>query len=405
MVLNPATNLPFIFLDFDQIQVGEEYFLEHAISHSDVKSFADLTGDFNPVHLDSEFALQTQFGKPIVHGMLSASYISTVIGMLIPGPGALWLTQSIDFISPAFIGDVIKICAKVKSKSPSTRILGLNIEVQNQNGISLIKGESTVRMLQLSSKKKEYKMNEKNAILITGGSRGIGAATAKKIAAMGYPTVVNFKNSKKEASDLIDQITENGGKAISIQGDISNEQDVAHIFSQAEAKFGFIESVVHCAAPTPIPRPFLDESWGNQVLHLDVQLKGAFNCAKRALPFMIQRGIGNFVFIGSIYGDSLPPTQQSSYISSKTALAGFARTLAVEFGPKGIRVNTVAPGMTQTQMIAHLPEKVRMLAKMNTPLRKLADSEDIADAIIFLIGPTARHITGITLPVCGGLSM
>lgn len=405
MVLNPATNLPFLFLEFDEIQVGAEYFLEHLITYSDVKTFADLTGDFNPVHLDFEFALQTQFGKPIVHGMLSAAYISNVIGMLIPGPGALWLTQTMDFISPAFVGDVIIVCAKVKSKSPSTRILGLTIEIQNQNGISIIKGESTVRMLQLSSKKKEDKMKEKNAILITGGSRGIGAATAKKIAAMGYPTVINFKNSEKEASDLIEQIIRDGGRAISIQGDVSNEQDVAQIFSQAEAQFGFIESVVHCAAPMPIPRPFLDESWGNQVLHLDVQLRGAFNCAKRALPFMIQRGTGGFVFIGSIYGDNLPPTQQSSYICSKAALAGFARTLAVEFGPKGIRINTVAPGMTQTQMIANLPEKVRMLAKMNTPLRKLADSEDIADAIIFLIGPTARHITGVTLPVCGGLSM
>ena len=405
MVLNPATNLPFEFLEFDEIQVGAEYFLEHAITHSDVQAFADLTGDYNPVHLDREFAVQTQFGKPIVHGMLTASYISTVIGMLIPGPGALWLTQTIQFMNPGFVGDAIKVCAKVKSKSPSTRILGLDIEIQNQNGISLIKGESTVRMLQLTSKKKEDKMSEKNVILVTGGSRGIGAATAKKIAAMGYPVIVNFKNSEKEASDMVSQIIGDGGRAISIQGDVSSEQDVAHIFSQAEAQFGFIEGVVHCAAPLPVPRPFLDEDWENQQSHIEVQLKGAFNCAKRALPLMIQRGAGSFVFVGSIYGEGVPPTQQSSYISAKAALAAFARTLAVEFGPKGVRVNTVAPGMTQTEMIANIPDKVKMLAKMNAPLRKLAESEDIADAIAFLISPSARHITGVTLPVCGGLSM
>jgi 3-oxoacyl-[acyl-carrier protein] reductase len=308
-------------------------------------------------------------------------------------------------MNPGFVGDAIKVCAKVKSKSPSTRILGLDIEIQNQNGISLIKGESTVRMLQLPAKKKEDKVSEKNVILVTGGSRGIGAATAKKIAAMGYPVIVNFKNSEKEASDMVSQIIGDGGRAISIQGDVSSEQDVAHIFSQAEAQFGFIEGVVHCAAPLPVPRPFLDEDWENQQSHIEVQLKGAFNCAKRALPLMIQRGAGSFVFVGSIYGEGVPPTQQSSYISAKAALAAFARTLAVEFGPKGVRVNTVAPGMTQTEMIANIPDKVKMLAKMNAPLRKLAESEDIADAIAFLISPSARHITGVTLPVCGGLSM
>ena len=101
----------------------------------------------------------------------------------------------------------------------------------------------------------------------------------------------------------------------------------------------------------------------------------------------------------------MPPIQQGAYVVAKAALAAFARTLAVEFGPKGIRVNTVAPGITQTEMISSIPEKTKMLAKMSTPLRRLAESSDIAEVIAFLISPAARHITGITLPVCGGLVM
>ncbi|MBT4703395.1 MAG: SDR family oxidoreductase, partial [Rhodospirillaceae bacterium] len=129
------------------------------------------------------------------------------------------------------------------------------------------------------------------------------------------------------------------------------------------------------------------------------------HCTHRALANMMENSTGSIVLIGSIYGDNVPPAMQSAYVTAKAALAGFSRALAVELGPKGIRVNVVAPGMTQTPMLANLPNKAKMLAQMNTPLRRLADPEDIANAVAFLISDNARHITGETLHVSGGVSM
>jgi 3-oxoacyl-[acyl-carrier protein] reductase len=120
---------------------------------------------------------------------------------------------------------------------------------------------------------------------------------------------------------------------------------------------------------------------------------------------MVERNSGSFIFVGSIFAEGTPPVQQSAYITAKAALAAFARSLAVEYGPKGIRVNVIAPGMTQTDMLATIPDKTKMLAKMSTPLRRLAEPSDVAEVARFLVGRGGAHISGETIKVCGGIVM
>src|SRR5206468_11500179 len=119
---------------------------------------------------------------------------------------------------------------------------------------------------------------------------------------------------------------------------------------------------------------------------------------------MLQSEGGSIVFLGSIVADGTPPAQQLGYTVAKAGLSALARSLAVELGPKGIRVNVVSPGMTRTSMIETLPEKARMLAKAQAPLRQLADPLDIAQSVVFLLSPAASHITGETIRVCGGIA-
>jgi 3-oxoacyl-[acyl-carrier protein] reductase len=392
-------------LDFDAIQIGDEAQLNHVLTKEDVQAFASLTGDFNPLHLNEDFARKTNFKKPVVHGMLSASFISTMIGMLLPGCGALWMGQTISFLLPAYVGDTITLVAKVKQKSPATRIVVLDIAISNQHGKELIVGESTVKMPVLKEEEKIMEQNEKKTILITGGSGGIGSATAQKLASEGHAVVVNYAHAEAEAKRVVALITDSGGKAMAIKADIGDPNQVKELFHAAEKSFGPIEAVVHCAAPVNPPQPFDKLDWGSFQEQLDVQLKGAFNCAQCVLPNMAKAKSGDFVFIGTIYTDGAPPVQQSRYVVAKSALTSLARCLAVEYGPLGIRVNVVAPGMTETTMIASLPDKTKMLAKMQTPLRRLAEPIDIANTISFLLSPAARHITGETIRVCGGTVM
>jgi 3-oxoacyl-[acyl-carrier protein] reductase len=392
-------------LSFDQIRVGDEAELTHLLTQADVQAFATLTGDFNPLHVDETFVQKTLLGKPVVYGMLSASFISTIIGMMLPGSGALWTSQTLDYVHPAYVGDTLHVVAKVKQKSPATRMVILQIVITNQHGQRLIVGESSVKMMELNDEDKIMETDTKKTILVTGGSAGIGKAIAQRLASDGHTVVVNYRRSEEKAKEVVTNITQTGGKSIAIKANIAREEEVETLFAAATKAFGPIWAVVHCAAPKNLPLSFDDLKWELIREQLDVQVKGAFNCAKAALPRMVEAQSGGLVFIGSIFADGIPPTQQTRYVVAKSGLAALARSLAVEYGPKGIRVNIVAPGMTQTEMIAHLSEKTKMLTQIHTPLRRLAEPIDIANVVAFLLSSGARHITGETIRVCGGAVM
>lgn len=399
-------NVTVLELDFNKIEAGQQAGFTHTLTQDDVELFAVLTGDFNPLHVDAVFAKKTQFKKPVVHGMLSASYISTLIGTLLPGSGALWTSQTLDFLLPAFVGDTLSVAAVVLQKSLATRMLVLETKVTNQFGQVLVSGTSNVRVLEIKAEE-TYQMNTQipKTILVTGSSRGIGAAIATRLAELGHRVVINYSQDSLAADELVAVLTERGFNALAVRANVASLPDLSELKRVAEEKFEPIEDVVHCAAPTPVPMPFLDLNWEEFQAQVDVQLRGAFNCAKIFLPQMVERKEGVFLFIGSIFSDGVPPTQQSAYVATKAGLTAFARALAVEYGPKGVRSNVIAPGMTQTDMIANISDKTKMLTKMNTPLRKLAEPSDIAGVAEFLIGPAGRHITGETIRVCGGISM
>jgi 3-oxoacyl-[acyl-carrier protein] reductase len=389
---------------FEEISVGDEAELTRLLTPEDVDAFAHLTGDLNPLHLNEEFAKRTTFGKPVVYGMLSASFISTMIGMLLPGPGALWISQTIEFRHPAFIGDQLRVRGRVKQKSPANRVLVLEVEVTNQTEQILIAGESTVKMLEI---KEDQSVTENGIIniLITGGGRGIGAAAAVKLAKQDHAVIINYLNDSEAAQKLAAEIVSNGGRAIAVQGNVAEEKDVANLFRIAESELGGVHGVVHCAAPNSKLQPFEQLYWADIQQQLDVQVKGAFNCVKSALPRMISAKSGTFVFIGSIAADDVPPIHQADYVIAKAALAALTRSLAVEYGPKGIRANVVSPGMTETDRITQFSEKARMLARVQSPLRRLAKPEDIADVIVFLFSPAAKYISGENIRVAGGAVM
>lgn len=391
-------------MDFDSIKVGDSREFTHQLTQEDVQRFAALTGDTNPLHLDEAFAKKTDFRKPVVHGMLSASYISTMIGMFLPGPGSLWLSQTLKFLHQAYVGDELRIFAKVKQRSPATRILILETIIYNQKDEELIKGEAQVRLLELGGGNDNMEKKTK-VVLVTGASRGIGAAVAKKLAHDGHAVVINYVQSKNDALGLADAITLEGGKAIAIQANIADKNDVQRMCDEITAQFGPIDALVQNASGAINMKPFDEVSWEDIQSHLDIQVKGAFNCMQAILPGMIEQGGGSVVTVGSIAADSVPPAQQTAYVLSKAALSAFAKSLAVEYGPKNIRVNIVSPGMTETDLTTEISQKAKELTRMTTSLRRLAQPEDVANTVAFLISSDARHISGETVRVCGGAVM
>jgi len=217
--------------------------------------------------------------------------------------------------------------------------------------------------------------------------------------------IVNYARSKREAQELVKKIKGRKQSAASFKADVSDPAAVQAMVDFAAEKFGPIYGVVNNAAPPVESKDFTELSWGDVQAHLDVQVKGAFNLCRAVLPHLIEAEDGVIVNISSIYADNVPPVKLLPYSLCKAAIVSFSRSLAAEYGPKGIRVNIVSPGMTDTEFIANLPEKAKMVEKMQTPLRKLASPEDIASVVAFLFSDGAGHLSGENIRVCGGKVM
>ena len=141
-----------VVADLRSIQVGEERRFSKKITAEDVRAFAELTGDHNPLHMDAEFASSTSFQRRVVHGMLVASYVSTMVGMHLPGPGALWTQQNFQWAAPVFIGDQLDFLLRVTQRSEATRTVKIEVKVMNQNGKTVMAGDGSVMLLESKSR-------------------------------------------------------------------------------------------------------------------------------------------------------------------------------------------------------------------------------------------------------------
>jgi 3-oxoacyl-[acyl-carrier protein] reductase len=393
------------FTDFDKIRPGYETSFSKTITAEDLESFARLSGDRNPLHMNDAFAARTHFQRRVVHGMLLASYVSAMVGMYCPGPGALWAQQSFRWQAPAFIGDKIVITLKVKHKSMGSRTLTLEVKTVNQDGKLLMEGEGTVAALEENKRAEDVPVGERVAF-VSGGSRGIGAAISLALGRAGAAVVINYRKNAIAAEALCAEIRRSGGRAISMQADVSDYSRVAETATRASEEFDHpIDLLINNAGTVPEPRPFMQTTWEEIQSAIDVHLRGAVHCCQAMVPGMMAQKSGRIINIGSAFMRGTPPPNWSCFLLAKSAVQTLTRCLASELGPYGIRVNSVAPGLVETEAISGLPERMRKVQAMQTPLRRLAAPSEVAAAVTALCTGPGDFINGAEIPVSGGFQM
>ena len=391
---------------FDDIKVGDKAELIHIITQSDIDRFVDLTGDDNKIHVDKEYASKTSFKKPVAHGMLGASFISTIIGTKLPGDGALWYAQDIEFLQPVRAGDSITVKAEVVKKIERMRAIELSTDIYNQNYQKVASGKAKVKLIEQEKVVPEIvqKKSEKRVALVIGGTGGIGRATCLQLANDGFDIVINYRHNVELAKKIREQIIALGKKALIVNADITDFEQVQNMINKIVRKFGTITVVANCATINIPNIKIYDLEWERIQEQFDLNIKGSFNILKCIIPVMENNKYGKIINITTQYIET-PNSQLVHYITAKSALHGFTKALAFELAPKGIRINLVSPGMTDTKLLADIPEKTRLLTAAQTPLRRIAVPEDVACAISYLASEKSDFLTGETIRVNGGQVM
>ena len=244
---------------------------------------------------------------------------------------------------------------------------------------------------------------EGKVAVVTGASKGIGAGIAKALADEGASVVVNYSSSKQGANRVVAEISGRGGKAIAVQGDVSKQADIEHLFSEAKKAFGRLDILVNNAGVYELgPLEEVTEDLFHK--HFNLNVLGLLLTTKEAVKHLGPEG-GSVINIGS-GASSLRPANSTVYTATKAAVDAITGVLAKELGPRKIRVNSINPGMIETEGVhsaGFIGSDFQKMVETQAPLGRMGQPDDIAPTAVYLASSDSKYMTGETLLVSGGL--
>jgi 3-oxoacyl-[acyl-carrier protein] reductase len=333
---------------------------------------------------------------------LAASLLlSTLVGMRLPGRYATFTSfkasfeKAVSFAAPCSLSGVVE---KVSKTSEFVSISAAFVEAGERVGSAQLKvlvnapPRKTIDCEAIKERYLDPGVRGKVAI-ITGSSRGIGEAAAKLFAMHGTRTVVHYYRGKRDAEAIVEEIRNAGGTAVALGCDIRDERHVASFFTDVLQAYSRVDILVNNAVKDFRPKGFMQLCWEDYLEELEVSLKGVHNCCREAIPIFKRQGGGKIVNLSSVTVNN-PVTSQSKYITAKSAVVGYTRSLAKELVKDNIQVNLVVPAMTDTDLLSSIPSELitRMAAEREFG-RNLAPI-DVALSILYLSSAWANGMTG-----------
>jgi len=280
------------------------------------------------------------------------------------------------------------------------RILILGI---NESGVSARSANTAFLLIKIVAKKQPtMKLLQDKIALITGGSRGIGEAIAKRYAEQGASVAFTYRSSEERAKKIEAELQAMGVKAKGYKSDASSYEQAEALVKDVLEEFGQVDILINNAGITRdnLMLRMTEEQW-DQVM--ETNLKSVFNLTKQIIRPMMKNRSGSIINMSSVVG-VFGNAGQANYAASKAGMIGFSKSIAKEIGSRGIRCNSVAPGFIETDMTDELNEKTKEAFLASIPMKRLGDPNEVADVCVFLGSDMSKYVSGQTISVCGALN-
>lgn len=385
-------------MKFEDFQPGYEISRTFEITPEAIDAYADVTGDRNPLHMSDKFAREAGFRGRVAHGMYMAGLLSRIIGEDIPGHGALWFAQDINFQEPVYVGDVVTITVRVVRRSVASKTLGLEVKAFDQNKILKFHGKGKVTMPAMQKKSKQ----SMRTALVIGGSGGIGASVSKMLASSGFRVVVSYAHDRIRAANVASVVKSTGGECSVVKLDLAETGSIKTAVKSIHKQFGFIDTVVFCAVNEWRRKKFQEINAYEFEEDYKVSVVGAAVVLQQVLPSMVDAGFGRVIAVASSVVNGIPPSEQASYVAAKYGMVGLIKSLSVEYAGSGITFNLVSPSLVDTDLTRDLSERVRKAMILKSPMRRLCSPDDVA-GVISLLSQSESYINGANIPIDGGV--
>ena len=390
-----------------KIFVGKETVIKKKIVKKDIINFSKLSGDTNPIHTNQNYAKKMGFGKLVAHGMLTESFISSIIGNKLPGPGSLWAEKQIKFLKIVRENDIITFKSKITEIHEKNNLAIIDIKAYNQfnelvfdslNKVILskdIKIKALKKNNQVFVQKKLIKVKKKLAIIL-GASGGIGIAVTNKLIKKKFNVIALYRSDNSELKKL-SKIHKN----LHLHNlDLNNKSSMIKFIKII--KKNYPTHFINCYSPKIYPVNFEKITNEDFDHYFDKSLENIFLLIKECVKRFKLIGRGNIIDITSVFL-KLPEINFLPYITFKGSMTALIKSLSVELATHNIRANSVMAGVTDTQQISDMSKKQKLLIAAKTPLQRIAKPSDIADAVYFLTSKESKFITGSTIDVNGGI--
>jgi 3-oxoacyl-[acyl-carrier protein] reductase len=399
-----AKALPFLSTDLEEatFSIGElkdrvESF-QMNFSHASVADYAAQIGS----------ALGDAAGEGMCPNLLATLMLGTLVGMRLPGRYATFTGFEIEFERDIEEDHSYLLQGSVTQVSETAEILATRVLVRDaaapddeERGrlatgkIDAMVNSAPKSMLSCDEIRANHTALgvEDQVVVVTGASRGIGETTAKLFAMLGAKVVVNYYRGAQDAERIAAEIQEAGGQALALRCDIRDDAEVETFFAAVIEHWGAVDVLVNNAVKDFSPKPLADSVWSDYLDEMEVSIKGMHACCRAAIPHMKARGGGKIVNLSSVAVDN-PVSGQSRYITAKSAVLGYTKSLAVELAKFGIQANVIVPNMTDTDLIASIPTAYRDKLAASRPSKRHVQPIEVAQAVVFVASKWSSAITG-----------